>query len=286
MPTEPWPIVTVAGKDYYQVQTLTRIEVDPEGQVYYLIGTPQGGAGSVGPLVQGDPGKHTEFQETVDFTALAWDDPTPASASVIEVTPGSDTVSQVVKLAVALHEGEPGADGVTSISLASITGTAAYKKIPQVNSAATGFEYTSQKAGDVYRPASIVNTPSGNSGFTLCSVGVAAQPFDWRPQVSGYTVVTEDGGNNVRVDLLARLQVGATSAETSGNIVGRCPGVASTERLVFSEGVPPGSADGYDRVPSGSAATVYMRCERQSGTNWFTTSAATTRFSVRVQPVP
>jgi hypothetical protein len=180
-----------------------------------------------------------------------------------------------------LHKGEPGADGTTSISLSSITGTATYKKLIQVNSAATGFEYTAQKVGDSYYPASIASTPSGNPAYTLCSIGVAAQAFDWRPQVAGYTIITGTG-TNVTVDLIARLNDAA-----AGNIVGRCPGVTSTERLILSEaGAPPGSADSYDKVAAGAAVTIYLRAERQTGTDTFTTSNTTTRFKVKVNPVP
>jgi hypothetical protein len=292
MPVEPWPTVIVGGTEYWEIPTLTRIaKADPDAQVFFLVGTPDGGVAAVGPLVKGDPGKHTEFQTAVDFTSLAWDDPTPSSAGVTVITPGSDTVSQVVQLALALHEGQPGADGTTSLDLDSIGGTAAAGKTVVVNATADGFDYQSIKVGDRYYPATVNSTPSGNPAYTLCPIAVPAHDFDWRPEVRGGAIVVGTGAD-VTVDLVARLQVGAVSAETSGNIIGRALGIAGQnppphvfQAAVTAADITAGGTD-YDKVPAGQSAIIYIRAERQSGTETFTTQASRTTASVKVAPIP
>ncbi len=76
------------------------------------------------------------------------------------------------------------------------------------------------------------------------------------------------------------------NGELGGNVIGRCTGIAATERLNICSAPPAGSADAFDRIPAGSAATIHLKCERQSGTDTYTTSNATTFFKVRVQPIP
>jgi len=90
-------------------------------------------------------------------------------------------------------------------------------------------------------------------------------------------------GTDVQVDLVARLD-----NATSGNIIGR--GISRAGQypppIILTPGPPAGSVDGYDKVLAGNAATIYLRAERQTGTDTFTTSASTTLFSVEVNPVP
>lgn len=286
MPEEVWPIVTFGGKDYYQVDSVTLIDIDPDGLTYFLVGTPQGGIGAVGPLIMGDPGKHTEFQTgPQDFTPLAWDDPTAASLSIVEVTPGSDTVSQVVKLAAALHEGAPGADGTTSLDLGSVDGTAAAKKIPVLNSAADGLEWQTQKVGDRYYPASYNDVASGNPTATLGQRVVGPFDVDVRIEVQGQAIITPTS-SDVAVDLLARL-----NNATTGNVIGRGLGVAnqsSTHNLgtgVLAADATAGGAD-YDKVAAGATVTIYFRAERTAGSGTFTSQASRTWFWVKANPIP
>jgi hypothetical protein len=169
------------------------------------------------------------------------------------------------------------------VNAADLTGTPAYKKIITVNATTDGFDYSTQRVGDRYFPASISNTPSGNATFTLCSVGIPALDFDWRPNVTGQCVVTGTAAD-VKVDLLARL-----NNQTSGNIVARsfAGGIygISPPTHVLVPGPPAGSADTYDKITAGNAATIYFTAERQSGTGTFTTSNSTTSFQVRVCPI-
>lgn len=257
------------------------LDWDPSSNMFIAVAAPDGGVGGFPALVQGDPGDTPELDNNINFTALDWDDPTGDFASWTETAPN------IYKLNLGLHTGEPGVAG-SSLLDPTDYGTPLYKKILIVNAATTGFEYQTQKVGDRYIPASINNTPSGNSGFTLCPVGIPAQDFDWRPSVSGQCVITGTG-TDVRVDMIARLStVGISNGETAGNIVGRAFGIAGQNppTHILSSGPPAGSGDTYDKVLQGNAATVYCRVERQSGIETFTTSNATTTFEVRVNPVP
>lgn len=287
MPVEVWPIVTVGGKDYYQVEGLTRIEVDPQGNVYYLIKTPDGGVGAVGPLVKGDPGKHTKFQTgPQDLTVLAYNDPAPASYEVIEVTPGSDTVSQVVKIATALHEGPPGPQGDTVLNPADFTDPLPGKGIV-VNPANNGFVLQTPKVGDRHFPATIANIASGNATATLAQVSIPAQGFDWRPQVHASCEITGTG-LDVKVDLIARLgTTGISNPETAGNVVGRGLGSAGLNSTpVMIPGPESGAAADVDKVLASNTAVIYLRAERQTGADYFTTLGSRTRFWVKVDPIP
>ena len=284
MPTTTWNIVEIDGKDWL-VMDVAKFKVpldwDPSSNMFFAVAVPDGGLGSLPVLAQGDPGVTPDIDTVVDLDPLDWDDATPASAGFTETSPN------VYRLDLALHEGAPGADGTSELD-PDAYGTPVHKKQLQVNATADGFEYITPKVGDRHGPASINNTPSGNAAYTLCSVSVAAQDFDWRPHVEGYCVITGTGAD-VRVDLLARLQVGAVSAETSGNIVGRAVQAVAGQNPpthVLSAGPHAGAADSYDKVPAGETAVIYLRAERQSGGDTFTTSNSTTRFNVWVEPVP
>jgi hypothetical protein len=247
--------------------------------MFIAVAAPDGGLGGFPALVQGDDGDTPNIDTTINFTALDFDDATPDSASWTEIS------ENLYRLNLALHNGPQGDAAAFDLEDAdNLTGTMVAGKMIVVDSAATGFEYLTPKVGDEYWPATINNTPSGNAAYTLATVSIPAQDFDWRPQVSGWCVVTGTG-TDVQVDLIARL-----TDQAAGNIVGRGRGHAgqNTEGFstVLSSGPPAGSASTYNKVAAGVAATVYLRAERQSGSNTFTTTAAATAFCVRVRPIP
>lgn len=271
-----WTTVDVGGVDYWEIETARfRVPVDwvPGSQMFIAVAAPTG-QGSFPAAVKGDDGATPTISTTINLTALDYGDAAADSAEWTETDPNT------YELDLVLHKGPPGDDGDTVLNLEDY-GTPTAGKLLVVNSAADDLEYQTQPVGDRLIPATISNTPSGNTGYTLCSLGVAAQDFDWRPVVSGQTVVTGTG-SDVRVDLLARLNNAA-----AGNIVGRGFGVAGAgpNPIILSDGPPAGSAETYDKVAAGSAAVIYLRCERQSGTDTFTTSASTTTFSVTVKPI-
>ncbi|ORX21597.1 hypothetical protein [Mycobacterium xenopi] len=275
-----WP--KTADGQYYQFDGQILIPVDPSTGVSMLILRPQGGiAVGVPPIEKGDPGVHAEIDEAIDFTALAWDDPTPDSASFTTITPPTDTTPGVYKLKLALHKGEPGQDGTTHIDLDSIGGTKAAGKLIKVNADVDGFEYTFERVAERYFPTTINNVGQGNPTSTLTVVPIPARGWDRRVRVHAQTIVTPTGPN-VAVDLVARL-----NGETNGNIVARCFGIGGAkERLQLTPGPPAGSADAYDWIPAGTPANIYLRTEQQSGSDSYTASAATTLCSVETQPIP
>lgn len=282
MAVEPWPTITIGSVEYWDITGRFRVaKLDPDAQVLFAVSTPDGGIANVGPLVKGDNGKPSLIDTDVNVTELEPDDPTAASATFTEITPGSETVSQVVQLNWTYHKPAAGEDGTTSLDLDSVDGTAAAGKFPALNSGADGLEWQTVKVGDWYYPASIANTPSGNSVYTLCPVSISAQGFDWRPECEGACVVT--GGSDVAVDTVARL------GSTSGNVVARGMGVAGQTVAhalgpVTPADVTAGGAD-FDKVSAGDAVTIYYRVERHAGGD-FTTSGTSTSFRVKVAPIP
>lgn len=275
-----WP-VTSDGQ-YYIFDGQVLIPVNPSTGVAQLILRPQGGMLIGVPAIEkGDPGVPATLDTVVNFTPLDYDDPTAASMSVTEITPPTESTPGLYQINAALHEGAPGDPGAALIT-PSDYGSPAYKKLLSVDSGGTDFELVYPKIGDSHTPASLNNTASGNPNSTLGVISIAANtyPFDWRPRVYAHTVVVGEA-SDVRVDLVARL-----NGESGGNVVGRCPGIAQTERLILSPGKPAGSGDSWDRVAANAAATIHLRCERQSGSVTYTTSATTTWLSMEVQPIP
>ena len=202
MATTTWNQTTIDGQDYLVVDTaLFRIPLDwdPSSNMFIAVAAPTGGLGNFPALVQGDAGPPPAIDTTINLTALEYGDPTADSASWTEVSP--DTY----QLSLALHKGQSGDSGSVSIINASdLSGTPTVGKILVVNTGGDGFEYAAQKCGDRFVPAIINSTPAGNATYTLATIVVSGQPFDWRPEVSGQTVVTGTG-SDVAVDLLARL---------------------------------------------------------------------------------
>lgn len=279
-PVVTWNTTTINGVPCLVIdmaQLVVPLDFDPSSNMFLAVGVPSGGYANLPILLQGNPGATPTFDSTINLDVLAYTDPTANSASL---TPLGGNAYQVN---LTMHAGAPGSPGTTNLELSDF-GTAGAGKILAVDSGVDGFIYQAQMIGERYVPATILSAPSGNVTYTLCSVSIPPQNFNWRPQVSGQTVITGTG-TNVDTILIARL-----NNETAGNQVGvgfspsgtNATGVAT----VLSAGPPAGSITAYDTVTAGSSAVVYLRVERQSGTNTFTTSNATTQFEVVVQPIP
>ncbi|MCV7100970.1 hypothetical protein [Mycobacterium palustre] len=283
MPSTDWYETTIDGQDWLIVPTgQLRIPLpfDPSAPVIIAVAPPLGGIASFGALVKGDPGFPAQFDEDVDFTPLEPDDPTADFASLTLVSPATDVSGPSYKLALGLHKGAKGDDGAAVLT-PSDYGTPAPGKTLILNPDGSAFILATPKVGDTYYPASLNNTASGNPTSTLGVVAIPPQDFDWRPKAFAQTMISPTG-SNVRVDVIARL-----NGESDGNDVGRGFGMSgATERISITPGAPAGSPDEWDRVPAGQSATVHLRVERQSGSDTFTTSATTTRFAVKVDPIP
>jgi hypothetical protein len=259
------------------------LEWDPSSNVFIAVAAPTGGVMDYPALVQGDDGSTPDIDTVINFTALDPDDATPASASWTETSPN------VYKLNLALHEGEKGTDGNTVLDPGDFTSPLP-KQVIVLNDAGTAFVLQTQKVGDWYWPGAINSVASGNATYTLCQVGVGPFNFDWRPRVSGQCIITPTSSDTV-VDLLVRLgKTGVSTPESAGNIIGKGFGPVGVNAAgistVLSGGPPAAAVDAYSKVSSGDTATIYFRAERRAGTGTFTTSASTTTFMVKVEPVP
>src|ERR1700752_1868733 len=92
-----------ADGQYYQAQGQFLIPVDPSPGVAIIMLRPEGGIGSgFGAVEKGGPGKHAEIDTTVNFTSLAWNDPTAASFSWTVITPPDDDTAGVYRANIAL----------------------------------------------------------------------------------------------------------------------------------------------------------------------------------------
>lgn len=265
-----WPTTVYNGEEWYIFDGITLIPVTPGAGAAILLLRPQGGMGiNIPAIATGDPGDPALFEEgPIAFTELDHDDPTAAGLTVTQVSPG------LFALSGALHAGAPGQDGTTSLDVDTIAGSKVAGKIIKLNSGLTGFDYAYEAVGERYLPASINNTAAGNPNSTLTTISIPARNRDYRLLVTGAQNVVQNGGSNVVVDLVARL-----NNETSGNIVARCHGIGGTERLTFASAPAAGSNDAFDKVTAGNAANVYIRTEQQSGSNSYTTSGSTGRFA-------
>jgi hypothetical protein len=295
-PTANWNVTTIDGVEYLVINTAQfriPLDWDPSSNMMIAVAAPNAavpiGVGGFPALVTGAPGPAPVLSDIINFTGLAATDTTPDSASFSLIG------TNLYQLNLTLHDGVAGPPGGTAVLGGSdVAGTPVPGQIMVVNPAGNGLTFVPQRVGDRFVPASIASCPSGNAAFTLCSVPVPAQLFDWRPVVSGQCVVTATG-LDLTVDLIARLSnTNTDGGETTGNEVGLAIGLPAGSWLtgptptnqVLEAGPPPGSGDSWDRVPAGQIATVFFRIERQTGSDTFTTSAATTRFGVRVAPCP
>lgn len=250
--------------------------VGPSTGAPVLMLRPQGGIAQGMPAVaDGPPGAAAALQTgPIPFTELAHSDPTPGGISVTEVSPG------LYALSGALHSGADGASGTTSIDLTTIGGTPVAGQLIKVNSSANGFVFTPLPIAERYVAASIADTAAGNAISLLTTIPIPNKLFDYRVMVTGHTIVTQNGGSNVVVNLVAHL------GTAGGNTIAQCDGIGGTERLLFSSAPPAGAADLFDRVPAGSGTTnVYIRTEQVSGSNTYTTSHTTSRFAAWAIPI-
>lgn len=289
MPETTWNQTVIDGVTYLVIDTAQfriPLDFDASSSMFIAVAAPTGGLGNFPALVQGDVGPAPTLAP-INPTFLEPTDPTPDSASWTELSPG------VWQLDLVIHKGPQGDTGDTVIDPDDF-GTPLPGKILVVNAGMDGFEYASQKVGDRYVPATIANTPSGNSKYTLCAVPIPAQGFDWRPEISGQVSITPTA-TDVLVDLVARLDAGGGGTpEVSGNIVGHAYGMTPRDIwgtpiptvIVMSSGPPAAATADYDKVPAGTAAVVYFRAERVAGNGTFTTTASKSRFCVWVRPIP
>jgi hypothetical protein len=276
----PWPTVEFNGALYRQSEGTFLVPVDGSNGAAIILLKENGGVGvGFSAVEQGPPGVHAELDETINVTELEWNDPTTPSWSWTTLIPPTTSTPGLYRLNAQTRKGEKGDDGETVWDPTDLSGSPVAGQIPVVNGAANGFELVAQKFPEVFYPGAINNVASGNVNYTQAQINIPARPFARRVQALGHTVIVGEAAD-VRVDLVARL-----NGETGGNIVGRCPGIAQTERLQLSPGRGPGLADTYDQIAANAAAVLYIRTERQAGTSTYTASASVTQFEALVLPL-
>ena len=279
MPVTNWNETIINGKRYLVIevaQLRVPLDWDPSSNVFIAVAAPTGGELNYPALAQGDDGATPVIDTAINFTPLAYNDVTPDFASWTETSPN------VYKLNLGLHKGAPGAPGDTVLDPSDFAGSLPGKVIV-VNPANNAFILQTQKVGDWFYPASISNASTGNPEYTLCVVSIPVQDFDYRVTCEGQCVITGTG-TDVWAYLRARL-----NGETGGNIVATgfgAMGVSPPTHILVSGYYGMGSISSFDKVLAGNAATVHLRVERQVGTGTFSTSASTTSFRVKVDPLP
>lgn len=281
--TEPittWNVTTINGRQYLVVDVAAfriPLDWDPSSNMFIAVGVPSGGYGNIPALLQGEPGPAITLDETINLTVLDFDDPSPDEATFTALTETNYQAN------ITIHQGPEGDPGTSELD-PDAYGTPVAGNLIVVNPTIDGFVYQPQLVGDRYIPAAIEAAPAGNPAYTVAAVSVPAQPFAWRPEVSGQCVITGTG-SNVQANFIARL-----NNATTGNIIGMGFGPSGTNTThvatVISPGPPAGSTTDFDTVDAGATAVIYFRVERQSGTASFTTSASTTRCRVRVNAIP
>jgi hypothetical protein len=125
--------------------------------------------------------------------------------------------------------------------------------------------------------------PSGNAAYTLAASVNRRQPY-------GVAVPSATGRNrgtgtssDVRVDLYARLNDRDSRQHRRSCAMGK---PASTRRPHNLNPRLPAGASNTTICSRNTAATIYFRAERVTGTGTFTTTSTDTDFWVKVNPVP
>lgn len=278
-----WTPVIFNGQQYRQYEGKTLVPIDNNGGPAIILLKDDMAVGSgFSAVEQGPPGLSPTFLEAVNVTPLAYNDPTPDSASLTVITPPSTESGGVYKWNITSRAGETGEDGKSVWDPTDLSPTPVAGQIPAVKSSLDGFDLVAQKIPEVFNPGTINNVASGNANFTMAQINIPSRPWARRVRGVGFTVITGEGAD-VRVNLLARL-----NGESGGNIVGRCVGITQTERLTLAPGKPIESgtvADTYDQIAANASAVLYIRTERQAGTTTYTASASSSQFAAEVWPL-
>jgi hypothetical protein len=276
--------VTVDGNDIVMSGTWRLVNgVDPTTGTAYLVGTPDGGVGSIPYAAPGTPGLSpliTFVMEEVDP-----DDALPGTnPELLSYVAGGAGTRSEYNYKLYVHQGETGEAGAFAfLDATDISGSPTDDYMVVKTVGASTVQFAPQKVGGQYIGAT-VNTSGNTSPRVLSSVSIPAQPFAWRPRCFATTTVS--GTANTRVDLLARVgNVG------TGHQVGYAKGLAGAtpSPLVLIPGSPSGSEipGTYGRIASGATTIIYLVAEQKNGTSdaW-TTTAADTTFWVEIAPLP
>lgn len=243
--------------------------------------TPDVGVSNLPALVSGDPGLPPTLRD-VTVNQVPYGSAAPASTWSL-VTAGSPGVASVYDLTLYVNSGQQGPAGTVAISSATdLSGTPTDKYTLVYNSALAKWKVSPMLAGDIYEPSTISSYSGNAASAILATLTVPAQPFDWRPEVSGYAIA--GGTVNTRVELNCRL-----NNSTSGDQVGYAPGVtgAAPPPMTLVRTTGPGGSNVFGKVSAGSAATIYFIAKQTAATtDAWNVNSSNCRFSVKVNAIP
>lgn len=243
-----------------------------------LVLTPAGGVGTLPFLAQGLPGQAPLLTMGAVTTLAAG---ASATATLTQTSPGGAGTSSAYTLALSVPQGIQGPAATLTISGATdLIGTPTDKYGLIYSTSTNKWTVSPQLVGGLYLPTTISSTAGNGNPRTLCSFTIPSQPYDWRPLVRGYCIVT--GTANTRIDLICRINDPAT-----GDQVGYCPGIAGVvDRPILTPAFGGAITGSYGKVLAGNAATIYYIAQEQaSNTDVWSTNSSTTAFTVEVKPV-
>lgn len=268
---------------------------DPETGIAVFFIAPPGGRASVPHMAKGPRGFTPIVDPTVIVTEIEHDSPDPVTSSWAIIDPGDEETPPTIQETRTVRKAVPGDPGdFTMLDATDLVGSPLAGYLP-IYVADTGLAlggaanstpgalWTPPKIGGVYWPEEIASVADGDNSKTLCPIPIPPQPFAYWPEAVGQSQVTGTGPN-VRVDIIARV-----GNEFSGNEVARAFGRSGVTppTHVLVEGPPAGSVSTYGRVAVNTAATVFVRAERQPGSSdSFSIPAEASRYCVKVHPLP
>jgi hypothetical protein len=284
----PWVNYTWNGVDGWLWQGAFFIpkDVDPTTGTAVIFLAPPGGRGSIPGPAAGAGGAPSP----------------PRNVTVNQVAPGGTIPQPVVTI---IDPGGPGQPCVWDLTFWVYSGAAGPPVTVALLAAVDLTGHTTAQSGDylVYEPGgsgvlpymtfepalnggkfwpSVINSTTSANGpqRTLAQISIASRRFDTVAKVSGGALVVGTGPN-VQVNLVARLN------SPTGIDIGLGVGLAGQNPPPISlwDGPPPGSPSNHGLIPAGTAATIFLQAEQQSGTDSFSTSATTTRFSAVLERI-
>lgn len=248
--------------------------------------TPSGGVSSLPALVTGDPGLPPVFRN-VTVTEVAAGAALPAPAWTL-VSPGGAGVASVYDLTISVHAGAKGDPGTNaSISAASdVSGTLADGTVLVYNASTSKWAVSAPKRtiGPYTIASASFTAYSGTAArATLAAMTMPAQPWDWRPRVSGHFYAI--GSATTHID--AEVRIGDA---TTGDLVGYGLGLTSPTAFPisidphFGSAVP--SSATYGKVAAGATATITLSAVRTTASiDAWQTLADNGQFVVEIVPV-
>lgn len=252
-----------------------------------LVLTPAGGVGQLPFMAQGNPGLPPALTLGAVTTLTVG---SSATATLSQTSAGGPGVASAYSLALGIPVGATGTSGTFEMAdatdLESTFGSGQDQFIIKWQNADSAFKAAAQAVGDTYQATSFTAASGNSSFYTLATVTVAAQPFNWRPCVRGQAIPS--GTANTHVDLRC-LMNNATSGDQVGWGQGLTGAGTTWPALPLTLGQAFGGAisGGYGVVSAGSAATFYFQAAQSaSTTDAYAVPTSGCYFTVKVDPIP